>query len=216
MLAGLATLMFAAWRTPFGAGTSFCVLCSAAWIADPTAALPSADILIPLAVLEACGWSTMVVAARASEPRQVGRRLLGSWLASSGAIVLGVGLSGVVQTTGAGSALIAAGIAYKAGLVPFFAWAPLLLRHPSPRVSLLGGAAFVAALATLANVVPRLADSRTAAWTILACSVVTVPWALWHAVAQWTIDRRCARSWLVVLAASAAGTAVTMMTLGAR
>jgi hypothetical protein len=212
VLGGLGATTFAAWRTVPGALVAYGLLLFGALAAWPAAGSPGATsrALPVLAALEAFGLATIAATIFASASRRVSRRMLGAWLASSGCIVLGLVLDAAVPTGGLGSALIAGGLAYKLGVVPAFAWAPLLLRHASTRITALGVAAFPLTLAALWTVVPTLSQPDDAMAALLVLSVVTVPWALWHVAHQWRTDARCARSYGAVLAAACLLVALVM------
>jgi hypothetical protein len=203
-LGGLAAFVFALQRTIAGSISGYVLLALAAasvFLADHSGSVP-ARLLLALACLEIYGLVTIVAAARASvSSHRVSRRLLGAWLASSGAVLLGVALCAGTRA-GAGSALVAGGLSYKLGVVPAFAWAPLLIRHTVSRIAALGVLAFVASFALLAWTMPRLPDPVAAATAVGVLSLATAPWALWHVVRQWRADRRCARSYGAVLAAA--------------
>ena len=200
LAASAAVVVFAGWRTGTGALCGFGLLLLAASLAG-RGVVPAPALAGPLVLLEIVGWGSLGVAAIASDGRRLSRRLLGAWLASSGAVLLGLSLG--AAHPGAGSALVAAGLCYKLGVVPAFSWAPLLLRHPSRRVAAAGLAAFAVGMITLAAVAPRLPDPAAAREAVLALALVTVPWAAWHVRRQWPKDRRCARSYAMVVLAGA-------------
>ena len=198
-----AALCFALWRTVAGAASGFGLLLVAAFMAwSPRDAASLQPLLIPLVLLECFGLATVAAVALARDPRRVSRRLLGCWLASGGMIAVGLSLAASLPARGTGSALVAAGLAWRLGTVPVYAWAPLLMRHPATRIVLLGVAATMAAGATLLFALGRLPHQSAAATTVAVLSGVTVPWALWHALRQWSRDRRCSITYAVVLAAS--------------
>jgi hypothetical protein len=193
--ASAAVVVFASWRTGQGALAGFGLLVLASAVSWRPAPHEGA-LLLPLGVLELLGWVTLAYAAHASEGRRLSRRLLGAWLASSGLAGFGVSLGGTHAA--AGSALVAAGLAYKLGVMPVFSWAPLLLRHPSRRVAALGVVAFGAVLLATVLVLPAVPDAASARTTLRVLSAVTIPWSLWHAIRQWPKDKRCARSYALV------------------
>lgn len=202
VLGGAGAAVFALWRTVRGAWTAFGLLLAAAlagWALGSSSVyrMPRALLLWP-AGLEAYGIATIAAVRAVREPVQVSRRLLGAWLASTGAIVLGLALSYDAGTTAIAGSLVTFGIMYKLGVVPAYAWAPMLIRHPSPRIMVAGAAGFVLAYVVLFNVVPLLRDRADAGLTIIMLSVVTVPWAVWQALRQWRGDRRCARTYAVI------------------
>lgn len=203
LVSGLAALVFTSRRTiPGTLGAFAMALAVAAMLlrADHSQPLPG-SMVIALAGLEVYGIVTVAAAARSSTPPHVSRRLLGAWLASSSAILLGVALCAGASDT-AGSALVAGGLAWKLGVVPAFAWAPLLIRHQAPHIMRLGIAGAVSGFALLAFAMPRLPDPGAAGTAVLVLSLATAPWALRHVVRQWRTDPRCARSYGVVLAAA--------------
>jgi len=197
LAAGAAAAMFTLWRTVAGV----CVACAMVVVAAASAVLlAGVPLRVPrglaglLVALELFGLGSVAVVALVREPRRVSHRLLGAWFVSSGTLLLGLALCSALPHRGTGSVLVAAGLAYRLGTVPAYAWAPLLLRHPSALVALLGVVATVAASAVLLVALPRLPDQVAAARTLAVLSAVTIPWAVWHAVRQWRRDRRCALS----------------------
>ncbi|HEY2804292.1 MAG TPA: hypothetical protein VGI92_00380 [Gemmatimonadales bacterium] len=196
-------MIFALWRTIPGVSTAFAFLAGAAAASHPSL---SADIrrAVPLlAVLELFGWVTIAVAAKLGNGH-VSRRLLGAWLASTGLLLLGGSLTGAPGTVRTGCILIACGLAYKVGIVPAFAWAPLLLRHTAARVEALGAIGFLAAFGALWFVLPRLDDAAAGRTVVAVLSLTTIPWSAWNLRHQWPVDRRCARSYAAVLGAASA------------
>jgi hypothetical protein len=200
VLAGAGTAAFMLLRTVPGVWVAFGVLLAAAfaaWTPQPNSSMPLS--LLPwLGGLEVYGLATIAAVRAVREPVQISRRLLGAWLASTGAIVLGLALSCDAKTTAMADALVTFGIMYKLGVVPAYAWAPMLVRHPSPRIMAAGVAGFAIAYAVLLNVVPLLPDRADAAMTVIMLSAATVPWAAWQAWRQWRRDPRCARTYAVI------------------
>ena len=203
LLAGSAAATFALWRTIGGSWVAFALVVVAALLAQPPAPLLRLGVVLwPLVALECAGWLSIVLAARWGSG-YISRRLLGAWLASTSLLVLGAALLSRAGTSGTGAALIGIGLAYKLGIVPMFAWAPLLLRNNSAKVERSGVAALTLATAVLWYVLPRLGDDA-ARRTVVLLSLVTVPWAMYHVRRQWRVDQRCARSYAAVLGAALA------------
>lgn len=163
------------------------------------------------AALEAFGLLTILAVAIVRDPRRVSRRLLGSFLASTGIGLLGVALCAGAHTGALGSALVAGALAYRLGAVPAFAWLPMLLRHPSRGIEALGVAGVIGAGAVLARVVALLPQPGAAFSTLGALAVITIPWAVWNAWRQRREDPPCARTYLVV-----AGVAIILLTVAIR
>ncbi len=203
LLAGSAAATFALWRTIGGSWVAVAMVFSAAILVRPFAPLLRlGPVLWPLAGLEVAGWVSIVLAARWGSG-YVSRRLLGAWLASTSLLLLGAALLSRADTAGTGGAMIGIGLAYKLGIVPMFAWAPLLLRNNAAKVERVGIGAFVVAAAALWFVVPRLGD-ESAGRAVFMLALVTAPWAMYHVRRQWRIDPRCARSYAAVLGAALA------------
>ncbi len=197
---------FAAWRTVRGVGAGFVLMLAAA-----AAALGGrhhlAGLAAPLPVLaglEAFGPTTVWLVSLVRRPRKVSRRLLGAWLASSGLVAAGLALATRDGAQAIGGVLLVGGLAHRIGVVPAYAWAPMLLRHPSRRIAALGVVALAAGAAALFLVVPRLPAPGSARAALGVLSVCTLPWAVWQAVRQWRRDPACARTYAVV-AVTAAG-----------
>ena len=206
IFAGAGAACFSGWRTFRGAVAGAGALLAAALAAWVGAQAPSLAAILPLlpwlGALESFGVASLILAARAQDPPRLGRRLLGAWLASSGLTALGLALAATERTEALGSALVAGALAYRLGVVPAFAFAPLLLRHPDRRIAALGAAAFALASGVLLHTLPRLPDPGAAARALVALCVGTAPWALWHAVRQWRSDPRCAGTYAAVTAAA--------------
>ncbi len=206
VLAGGAAALFVAWRTVPGVCSGFAVFCGAAILAWPGGDAGSAGILLaalPLALgLEVFGLLTILAVALVRIPRRLSRRLLGSFLATTGLGLLGVALYADAATVAIGSALIVGALAYRLGGVPAYAWVPMLLRHPKAAVNAMGVVGVVAAAALLAQVLPLLSPVP-AARALGTLSIVTIPWAGWHACRQRTSDPPCARTYVFVMAVSA-------------
>lgn len=205
VLAGAGAVVFTLWRTLGGAVAGYGLLLAAAsltWKVPSAVPAMLSSLVTPLIVLEWYGLASVAAVALVRDPRRVSRRLLGSWLASSGLIVLGLSLCVSVPQRAAGSALVAAGLSWKLGTAPAYAWAPLLMRHPAPLINGLGVVASLAAGAMLLFALPRLPQVDAAGTTVAVLSAVTVPWALWHALRQLKKDRRCAASYAAVAAVS--------------
>ena len=201
-LGGSGVAVFALWRTVPGAWTGFGLLVAAA-VAGRALGAPAAwrmprELLVWWSALEVYGLATIAAVRAVREPVQVSRRLLGSWLASSGAIALGLALSGDADAAPIAATLVTFGIMHKLGVVPVYAWAPMLIRHPAPRIVAAGMAGLILAYAVLLRVEPLLPDPADAALTVIGLSVDTLPWALWRVVRQWRTDRRCAQTYAVV------------------
>lgn len=203
-LAGTGAACFAGWRTARGTVAGFGGLLAAAFAAWTTAGAPSLAAIQPLlpwlGALESVGLVSLIVVARAQDPPRPSRRLLGAWLAPSGMVVLGLALAAATRTAVLGSALVGGALAYRLGVVPVFAWAPLLQRHPHRPVVVFGLAALAFAFAVLLHTVPRLPRPDSAAATLVTLCAATVPWAMWHAVRQRRSDPRCAGTYAVVAA----------------
>ena len=202
--AAAGALACALWRTVTGAIAGCALLLLGATLGWSAAAWPHSwqPLVLPLVTLELYGLATVAAVAMVRDPRRVSRRLLGCWLASSGLLAIGVSLGASLPARGIGSALIAAALAWRLGTAPVYAWAPLLMRHPAARITVLGVVASLGAGATLLFALPRLPHPSAAATTVAVLSALTVPWATWHAVRQWRRDRRCSLTYAVVLAAS--------------
>jgi len=202
--AGAAT--FTAWRTVPGACVAFALTLAAA-----LAALGSAPreigalggLLPALAGLEVLGSCTIVEVARVRQPRRVSRRLLGAWLASSGLVLLGLALCTHEGSWRAGSILLVGGVAYRLGVVPAYAWVPMLLRHPARRIAWLGAPAGVLSATVLDAAVGAVPDRPAAVAALLALALPTLPWALHQSRRQWRRDPPCARTYAIVAAMSA-------------
>lgn len=206
VLAGGAAALFVAWRTVPGVCAGFAVFCGAAVLAWPDRDAGSAGVLLaalPLALgLEVFGLLTILAVAWVRIPRRLSRRLLGSFLATTGLGLLGVALYADAATRDIGGALIVGALAYRLGAVPAYAWVPMLLRHPKAAVNTLGVVGVVGAGALLVQVLPLL-HPAPAAEALGALSIATIPWAGWHAWRQWTRDPPCARTYVFVMAVSA-------------
>ena len=155
-------------------------------------------MLPALAGLELLGPVTVVAVALVRRPRRVSRRLLGSWLASSGLVAVGLALATRAATQAAGGALLAGALAYRLGVVPAYAWAPMLLRHPSRRIGATGVLAAAASAGTLALTMPRLPEPAMARLALVVLSASALPWAVWQVRHQWRRDPACARTYAVV------------------
>lgn len=186
-----------------GVCAGFAALAVAALLAWPRGAAGSLGALAPVlpwaAALELFGLLTVVAVALVRDPRRVSRRLFGAFLASTGIGLLGVALCAGARTGALGSALVAGALAYRLGAVPAFAWVPMLLRHPSRGIGVLGAAGIIGAGAVLARALPLLPDPRAAGTALGVLSAVTIPWAVWNAWRQRHDDPRCARTYLVVV-----------------
>lgn len=206
LLAGAAAALFVAWRTVPGVCVGFAVFCGAAalsWLGRDAGSLGSLSVALPWALaLEVFGLLTILAVALVRIPRRVSRRLLGSFLASTGLGLLGVALCAGAATRAIGSALIGGALAYRLGAVPAYGWAPMLLRHPKPVVKAMGVAGIIGAGAVLARVLPLVPDPASAAAAFGALSAVTIPWAGWRAWRQRTSDPPCARTYVIVIAVS--------------
>lgn len=207
LLAGAAAALFVAWRTVPGVCAGLAVFCGAAalsWLDRDAGSLGSLSAALPSALaLELFGLLTILAVAVVRIPRRVSRRLLGSFLASTGLGLLGVALCADAATRAIGSALLVGALAYRLGAVPAYGWAPLLLRHPTPAVRAIGVAGIIGAGAVLARVLPLVPDPASAGAALGALSAVTIPWAGWHAWRQRTSDPPCARTYVIVIAVSA-------------
>ena len=206
LLAGAAAALFTAWRTVPGVCAGFAVFCGAAalaWSGHDVGSLSDLAVALPWALaLEVFGLATILAVALVRRPRRVSRRLLGSFLASSGLGLLGVALCSGAATRSVGGALIVGALAYRLGAVPAYGWVPMLLRHPRPAVKGMGVAGIVGADAVLALVLPLL-DRVSAAAALGALSAVTIPWAGARAWRARTSDPPCARTYVIVVAISA-------------
>ena len=206
LFAGAGAALFTAWRTVPGACAGFAAFCAAAtfaWIAGDPFSLGGFPAVLPWALaLEAFGLLTVLAVALVRDPRRVSRRLLGSFLASTGLGLLGVALCASGASRAIGSALVAGALAYRLGAVPVFAWVPMLLRHPSPGIEALGVAGVIGAGAVLARALPLVPDPASAAAALAALSAATIPWAGWHAWRQRTSDPACARTYVIVIGVS--------------
>jgi len=207
LLAGTAAALFVAWRTVPGVCAGLAVLCGAAalsWLGRDAGSVGSLSAALPSALaLEMFGLLTILAVALVRIPRRVSRRLLGSFLASTGLGLLGVALCADAATRAIGSALIAGALAYRLGAVPAYGWVPLLLRHPKPVVKVIGVAGIIGAGAVLAQVLPLVPDPASAGVALGVLSAATMPWAGWHAWRQRTSDPPCARTYVIVIAVSA-------------
>lgn len=194
---------FAAWRTVAGACAGFLAMLAAALAGLGSGGLGRLGAVVPaLAGLELLGLASVGLVALVRQPRKVGRRLLGAWLASSGLVATGLALATREETRPLAGVLLSGGLAYRLGVVPAYAWAPLLLRHPARRVVGLGALALAAAAVTLALVMARLPEPAAARWSLRALAAATLPWAAWQAVRQRGRDPACARTYAVVAAMS--------------
>lgn len=202
LMFGLAFGCFTAWRTLAGAGAGFALmLASAVLVVLPEPLFHETVRTIPVLVLltiEIYGLGTALL-VRSGEHRP-SRRLLGAWLASSGTLVLG--LAHLDLAPGIASMLVCGALAYRMGAFPAFGWAPLLLRHPSNNVAWLGVIAFIATGVATILLVSVLPDAHATRWSLRILGAVAVPFTLWHTRRQWSIDRRCARSYLAALASA--------------
>ncbi len=206
LLAGVAAALFVAWRTVPGVCTGFAAFLGAAALAWLDRGAGSAGRLSPAltwaVALELFGLLTILAVAWVRLPRRVSRRLLGSFVATTGLGLLGVALYAAAATRAVGSALIVGALAYRLGAVPAYAWVPMLLRHPKPAIRIMGVVGVVAAGALLAQVLPLL-DPAPAALALGALPLATIPWAGWNAWRQRASDPPCARTYLFVIAVSA-------------
>ncbi len=192
---------FAAWRTVAGACGGFGLMLLASVVALGTGSHDLGrlgPVLPALAGLELLGPATVVAVARARRPHRVSRRLLGSWLASSGLVAVGLALATRVGARAAGGALLAGALAYRLGVVPAYAWAPMLLRHPSRRIGATGVLAAAASAGALALTMAHLPEPAMARLALLALAGAALPWATWQALHQWRRDPACARTYGVV------------------
>lgn len=198
---------FAAWRTVTGACAGFLLLLLAALAARGGAGHDLGrlgPVLPALAGLELLGPVTVVAVAWVRRPRRVSRRLLGSWLASSGLVAVGLAMATRAGTQAAGGALLAGALAYRLGVVPAYAWAPMLLRHPSRRIGATGVLAAAASAGTLVLTMARLPEPSVARLALVVLSGSALPWAVWQALRQWRRDPACARTYAVVAVMSLA------------
>ena len=202
LLAGAGVVAFVLVRTVSGVWAGFALLVAAAlaaWLLQSERAARVPLLLLPwLGGLEIYGLATIAAVRAVREPVRFSRRLLGAWLASTGALVLGLALSAERQTADAASALLAFGLMYKLGVVPAYAWAPMLIRHPSPGIVVAGGVGMAGTLLILLVTLPWVGNSDIGAATAAVLSAVTAPWALYKVVRQWRTDRRCAGTYAVV------------------
>lgn len=186
-----------------GVCAAFAAFAAAAFVAWPRGGADSLGALasaLPWALgLEVFGLLTILAVALVRDPRQVSRRLLGSFLASTGIALLGVALCATPGARASGSALVAGALAYRLGAVPAFAWLPMLLRHPSRGIEALGAAGVAFAGLVLARVVPLLPRPDAALSMLGALSAITIPWAAANAWRQRSSDPRCARTYGVVM-----------------
>jgi hypothetical protein len=192
---------FAGWRTVAGACGAFLLMLLAALAALGAGRHDLGQlgpVLPALAGLELLGPATVVAVAMARRPRKVSRRLLGSWLASSGLVAVGLALATRAGAREAGGALLAGALAYRLGVVPAYAWAPMLLRHPSRRIRAAGAVAAAASAGALALTLAHLPEPAMARLALLALSGSALPWAVWQALRQWRRDPPCARTYGVV------------------
>jgi hypothetical protein len=192
---------FAAWRTVAGACAGFLLmlLASLAALGGGSHDLDRLGPVLPaLAGLELLGPATVVAVAWVRRPRRVSRRLLGSWLASSGLVAVGLALATRAGTEAVGGALLAGALAYRLGVVPAYAWAPMLLRHPSHRIGAAGVLAAAASAGTLALTMAHLREPAMARLALVALSGSALPWAVWQTRHQWRRDPACARTYAVV------------------
>ena len=206
LLAGAAAALFVAWRTVPGVCVGFAVFCGAAalsWLGRDTGSLGSLSVALPWALaLEVFGLLTILAVALVRIPQRVSRRLLGSFLASTGLGLLGVALCADAATRAVGSALIVGALAYRLGAVPAYGWVPMLPRHPKPVVKAMGVAGIIGAGTVLARVLPLVPEPASAAAALSALSAVTIPWAGWRAWRQRTSDPPCARTYVIVTSVS--------------
>jgi hypothetical protein len=197
---------FVAWRTKPGARAGFALMLGAALAGagpGPHGFAGLRPVIPALASLEALGPATIAAVALVRRPRRVSRRLLGAWLASSGLVMSGLAMCTRSGAAAAGSALLAGGLAYRLGAVPAYAWAPMLLRHPSRIISATGTLALAGAGSALALTMAVVPDSAAAWATLAALAVATLPWAAWQAARQRRRDPPCARTYgLVALTAT--------------
>ncbi len=198
---GLGAALFTSWRTIPGIGVAFGAMLGAALLAAPGAGAATGSLSSLLYPLELYGWLTALLTRHPNGARP-SVRLLGAWTASSGCLVLGLALIDHAPAQAASSALLCVALAYRMGVIPAFGWGPLLLRHPSNRIALLGATGLLMSAATLVIALPRLPDQHIAHRTLLTLGAISIPYTAWRAHRQWTPDRRCALSYL---AASGAG-----------
>jgi len=192
---------FAAWRSVAGVCSGFLLMLLAALAALGAGSHPLgrlAPALPILAALELLGPAAVLAVAMVRRPRQVSRRLLGSWLASSGLVAVGLALVTGDAARGAGGGLLAGALAYRLGVVPAYAWAPMLLRHPSRHITAAGVLAVAASAGALALVMAHLPEPAPARLALLVLSGSALPWAAWQALRQWRRDPACARTYVVV------------------
>jgi len=213
LLAGAGVLAFALVRTVPGVWAGFLLLLAAAlaaWLMPPSrrAAWLPRSLLPWLGGLEVYGLVTIAAVRALRIPVQVSRRLLGAWLASTGTLVLGLALSARQETVDLAAAILALGLMYKLGVVPAYAWAPMLLRHPSRSIVLTGVVGMTGTLFILLVTVPPIGNGELTARTAVSLCAVTAPWAAWRTVRQWRADRRCAVTYAVV-----AGVALSLLLL---
>ncbi len=200
LLAATGAAIFTLWRTVPGVLAGFAAFAGAALLSwHDAGTLGILRSALPWAgALEAFGLITIVSVALARDPRRVSRRLLGSFLASTGIGLFGVALCADPGAGALGSALVAAALAYRLGAVPAFAWLPMLLRHPSRGIQVLGAAGVAFASAVLAIVVPLLPHPGMALLALGALSAI--PWAALSGWRQRESDPPCARTYLIVIA----------------
>lgn len=203
LLFGFAAGCFTAWRTLPGSGTGFALMLAAAVLAVREAAvplhLPMPTLVVGL-LLEVFGLGSSLL-PRTPAGERPSRRLLGAWLASTGTLWLGVASFRGAPATA--STLVCVAMAHRMGAFPAFGWAPLLLRHPDAAVARLGVLAFLAAGVVTVLLVPALPDQHASLVSLRVLGAIALPYTLWHARRQWSVDRRCARSYLAAAGASA-------------
>ena len=208
VLGGAGVAAFILLRTVRGVWVAFSLLLAAAlagWAFGIASAYrPPGELWLWCGALEAYGLGTLAAVRAVRDPVRISRRLLGAWLSSTGAIVLGLALLYDTGASTIASALVTAGILYKLGVAPTYAWAPMLIRHPSRRIAAAGIAGSALSCAVLTNVMPLLRDADTAHQTVILLGGITLPWALWKVVHQWDADRRCAATYAVVSVVSGA------------
>lgn len=195
-----AAAAFAACRTVAGVCGGFLLLLLAAFAALGAGrhSLGGLGAVLPaLAILELLGPATVLAVAMVRRPRRLSRRLLGAWLASSGLVAVGLALATGAIARGTGGALLAGALAYRLGVVPAYAWAPMLLRHPSRRIRAAGVLAAAASAGALALLMIHVQDPA-ARLALLVLSGAALPWAAWQAVRQWRRDPPCAKTYVVV------------------
>ncbi len=200
----LATACFAVWRSMAGALAGFAFMLAAGWLALRGASAESLRALAPIATTIGAvllfGVTTIVTTTAISAHGWPSRRFLGAWLAATGVLLVGLALAAAPAAAAMGSVLVAGGLAGLLGAVPWFAWAPLLLRHQRPSISMVGSIALLLTGAVAWWALPRLPDPDAARTTVAVLGGVVVPWAAWMAWRQRAVDPRCARSYAAVVA----------------